>query len=1514
MAEDDGTTINGDVNISGDTSKARDEVKSLKKELDDLISSINDAGKAFDSAFKNISNISNSADGLKNVFSNTQYQSSSGNYRSTPTGAILKNYALATKTNASAYKISAQAELQYAQNDSALEAEKKALITAMKKHTDAETKYTELLTKNKTEQSKKSNNTYTGYSVSRVGRQLEYGSTSPLLRTTGSVIETIGNTMINPFLGVVTAATKLANTFDSLATESLKAYGVIQQLKTSLGVIYGNQSQANTAFQGISEYAVKSPFGVEQTEQMAVLLRQSGVYSSELMNTLKMIGDTAGGNATKMTRIAINYAQVVATGRASMLDMRQFAYAGIPIFAEVAKQMGVSQSALRKMVTDGKVTGDVIEQVFKNMTSEGGQFYGAVEKGSKTINAQIQNLKDSRQLMMSAFGESLFNTGSKYGNDSIGAKAINIATEITKGLYNWKTGQNIEAEVKRINNTEKEISNLKDMLDKYGKNDPILAQYINTQITKLQNIRTTDETRAARVNEFNTFSGRNKIAEAAIANTGNINSEVSNYNNLLNARKELLKNTSMQSGYYIYSSEQLESLKSLNEQINLTKESLKILGVTVDETGNIIKQPSTNTVSIPFEDIIASAQNNMLNMISAAGDSLSKLSSKNTSGTSISGQIVQQYESSKTYKAKQKEENDKSFKEVQSFETLLSSSYDKTSDYFDTAKLSVENYKKAVEQGYLTWEQLDVTLDKNSTSQFASNLSLLGNNLVSTMKVITDASKGVQGVSGTSLAIVKNAITGIQKKGYLSPETQKTEADRQESYKNQEQFVAAASSNAINAIETELTKATQENNKQLIKFWQTIKTYFSVAFLKLTPDLAAISVPLNPDVDTTPLWKYVVHGATNLPVTAMTSKNMGGLAENPYNVMTKYQDFQSRDTVQSIITGMTASGRNQSDITKNFKYVTNNGNVTDQIDWKATEKSMSDFIYSQSSTTKELNAYKEAVKKSVEVYKKLEQTMYTADYSDYIKGKKQANYTDMSAMIGNAYIGGITAKPTTEYLKTNPKATEIPIYAKEGKYYEQTTNKEITNTGDYTYGLENLARAIEEFIPPLTAEFAKVTTESYKSGQVQSGSQQILGNMLTAGISPSSRQNAVSGLVNSAISNPESLGDLQASFEEALKNGNTKEGIKAASDILKQYIKDNSGKGGTIDILSGVSDAVKGSAGAKTAEDINAGSFSNKYLGTYGTNTTQQQGVMDKLGIKDTNYSDVLDSVSEKYSNLSEKAAQFHAAQDIGWAADTVVLQDFAKNTESLIKSTALDSFTSSFSTMGKSMQEGSDISEALADNFQNLASSMLSQFGNIAATAGAEIIAMNPTNLGAWALGLSLMALGGFTSFASGYLSSSSSTTDDETEKLETLKEDLLDIMAQAKEDAAYYESELKHQSALSTNKEVSSSTYTKVNDAIITKNGDVVQTAPDDYIMAMKNPTSLASSNNSSPNVNISFVNNSGDKVAVTQSTTTQNGNNINIQAVIEAVTANYISSSKSDMAFNARSSRINGRHVSS
>lgn len=214
-----------------------------------------------------------------------------------------------------------------------------------------------------------------------------------------------------PLLGVGAELLKKgAQKLYEAGVEGLKAFGEIQAIQTNLGVVYGNQSEADQMFDKLSSYAVKSPFSTSQIANFAVLLKQSGVYSSDVEDTLKMLGDTAGGNEEKMNRIANNYAQIVAMGKATSMDLRQFANANIPIYEELKKQLGnISQKELRQITAQGGITSDIIEKAFMNMTSEGGRFANATEKGAQTYKARKTNLADIKQLGMAEFGELVYN-------------------------------------------------------------------------------------------------------------------------------------------------------------------------------------------------------------------------------------------------------------------------------------------------------------------------------------------------------------------------------------------------------------------------------------------------------------------------------------------------------------------------------------------------------------------------------------------------------------------------------------------------------------------------------------------------------------------------------------------------------------------------------------------------------------------------------------------------------------------------------------------------------------------------------------------------------------------------------------------------------------------------------------------------------------------------------------------------------------------------------------------------
>ncbi len=206
---------------------------------------------------------------------------------------------------------------------------------------------------------------------------------------------------------------KFGSAIVDISKQSIAAFEDIQAIRTQLGVVYSSQSQADNAFGQIEKYAKKSPFGVEVMAQQAILLKQSGVMSSELMDVMSRIGDISSGNAEKMKSISDVYARILSSTTMTARDMRQLSNAGVPSYEALShvksERTGeyFKKNEIRSMLQAGKVTSRDFENLVKYLTDEGGQFHGAVNIGAKTFKARKQNLSDAKQMAQAYFGEAL---------------------------------------------------------------------------------------------------------------------------------------------------------------------------------------------------------------------------------------------------------------------------------------------------------------------------------------------------------------------------------------------------------------------------------------------------------------------------------------------------------------------------------------------------------------------------------------------------------------------------------------------------------------------------------------------------------------------------------------------------------------------------------------------------------------------------------------------------------------------------------------------------------------------------------------------------------------------------------------------------------------------------------------------------------------------------------------------------------------------------------------------------
>ena len=269
---------------------------------------------------------------------------------------------------------------------------------------------------------------------------------------------TLGGMAKNPATGlskiagiaaVPSTVLAVADSIGKLGAACINAYEGVEQLKVQMGVVFGSRTESESMFAQIEEYAKTSPFGVENMTQQAVLLKQSGVYASELMDTMKRIGDISSGNNEKMRSLSEVYARVMSSTTVTARDMRQLSNAGVASYEALSKATGIDRSQLRSKLQSGQIKSSDFKKMLKELTDEGGTFYGATERGAKTVAARKQNLSDKRQMAMSGIGELLVRMGSRDGvknsyYDSLLELVGNIWGGVERVAENTKDKKNIK--------------------------------------------------------------------------------------------------------------------------------------------------------------------------------------------------------------------------------------------------------------------------------------------------------------------------------------------------------------------------------------------------------------------------------------------------------------------------------------------------------------------------------------------------------------------------------------------------------------------------------------------------------------------------------------------------------------------------------------------------------------------------------------------------------------------------------------------------------------------------------------------------------------------------------------------------------------------------------------------------------------------------------------------------------------------------------------------------------------
>lgn len=185
--------------------------------------------------------------------------------------------------------------------------------------------------------------------------------------------------------------------------------GEMEKQHIALQSILGDMQNANTMFNQIKELALNSPFTFSELNRDVKQLAAYGVEYDQLYDTTKRLADMSSGLGVSFDRIALAFGQVQARGWLDGKELRQIAYAGIPLLEKLSefysKQEGrnISTSEIKTRISSRDVSFDDVKSIFWQMTDAGGQFYNMQQVLSETLLGRYNKLKDAWEIMLADF-------------------------------------------------------------------------------------------------------------------------------------------------------------------------------------------------------------------------------------------------------------------------------------------------------------------------------------------------------------------------------------------------------------------------------------------------------------------------------------------------------------------------------------------------------------------------------------------------------------------------------------------------------------------------------------------------------------------------------------------------------------------------------------------------------------------------------------------------------------------------------------------------------------------------------------------------------------------------------------------------------------------------------------------------------------------------------------------------------------------------------------------------------
>jgi len=193
----------------------------------------------------------------------------------------------------------------------------------------------------------------------------------------------------------------------AIGAASVKAAADMEMNQAAFETMLGSAEKAKTMLADLADFAAKTPFQLPDLANASKIMLSFGISADKVMDNLKMLGDASGGSAEKLKSMTLAFSQIQSTGRLMGQDLLQLINAGFNPLQIISEKTGKTMGELKKEMEQGAISAEMVADAFKTATSEGGLFFGGMERASKTFSGLMSTLGDNVAALGRGLGELL---------------------------------------------------------------------------------------------------------------------------------------------------------------------------------------------------------------------------------------------------------------------------------------------------------------------------------------------------------------------------------------------------------------------------------------------------------------------------------------------------------------------------------------------------------------------------------------------------------------------------------------------------------------------------------------------------------------------------------------------------------------------------------------------------------------------------------------------------------------------------------------------------------------------------------------------------------------------------------------------------------------------------------------------------------------------------------------------------------------------------------------------------